>query len=392
VKALTEHSAGPRASLARASVRLGGMALIAWIAAGSLVHAQQGSPLNIEPIESSPATQPATSKAGAAKAKPSAAGRAARGAAASPGRDYSKEEVHILPVQGHIYMLVGAGGNVTVQAGDDGVLVVDTGVAQMSDKLLAAIRSISTKPIRYVVNTHVHPDHVGGNAAIAKAGSTIAGGNVVGDIGASASNQAKVIAFQSVLERMSAPPPGGQQQQPATPEAALPTDTYTTPERKLFFNNEGIEMIHVPEAHTDGDTMVFFRRSDVISTGDLFVTTGYPFVDLQRGGNIQGVIAALNRIIELAIPADLQEGGTMVVPGHGRLCDVADVKFYQEMITIIRDRVQDMIDKGMTLEQVKAARPTRDYDPRYGSTSGLRTTDQFVEAVYKSLTVRKTGS
>ena len=288
-------------------------------------------------------------------------------------------------MQGHVYMLVGAGVNTTVQVGDDGVLVVDSGYAQMSDKTLAAIRSLSDKPIRYIVNTHVHGDHTGGNAVLARAGSTIAGGNVVGDIGASASNQAKVIAYQAVLERMSAP----NGQQPPPPEAAMPTDTYTTPERKLFFNGEGIQMEHIPAAHTDGDTIVFFRRSDVISTGDLFVTTHYPFVDLQRGGNIQGVIAALNRIIELAIPADLQEGGTLVIPGHGRLCDVADVKFYQEMVTIIRDRIQDMISKGLTLEQVKAARPTRDYDARYGAPgSAIGNADQFVEAVYQSLSAK----
>ena len=295
--------------------------------------------------------------------------------------DYSKAEVHILPVQGNIYMLVGAGGNITVQTGNDGVLLVDTGVAQMSDKVLAAVRSISEKPIRYIINTHVHPDHTGGNEAIAKAGSTIAGGNVVGDIGASAGNQAAVIAFQAVLDRMSAPTG----QQAPTPEHAWPTETYTTPMRKMFFDNEGIEIIHIPAAHTDGDSMVFFRRSDVISTGDIFVTNRYPIIDLERGGNIQGVIAGLNKIIEIAIPADEQEGGTMVIPGHGRLCDVADVVFYQEMVTIIRDRVEDMIKKGMTLEQVKQAKPTRDYDPRYGATNGIWTTDMFVEAVYKSL-------
>ncbi|HTB64885.1 MAG TPA: MBL fold metallo-hydrolase [Steroidobacteraceae bacterium] len=290
-------------------------------------------------------------------------------------------EVHILPVQGNISMLVGAGGNITVQTGNDGVLLVDTGLAPMSAKVLAAVHSLSDKPIRYIINTHVHPDHVGGNEAIAKSGTTIAGGNVVGDIGTSASNQATIMAFQTVLDRMSAAGPGST----AAPQGALPTDTYTTPERKIFFDNEGVELIHVPAAHTDGDTIVFFRRSDVISTGDIFVTTGYPIVDLERGGNIQGVIAGLNRIVELAIPADEQEGGTLIIPGHGRLCDVADVVYYQEMVTIIRDRIQDLIKQGKTLEQVKAARPTRDYDPRYGSNSGLSSTDRFVTAVYQSL-------
>jgi len=297
------------------------------------------------------------------------------------GQAPANVEVHVLPVQGRVYMLVGAGGNITMQVGDDGVLLVDTGLAGTSDKVIAAIRTVTDKPIRFIINTHVHPDHTGGNEAIAKAGNTITGGNVVGDIGASAGNQAAVLAFQTVLDRMSAPTG----KQAPTPQGAWPTETYTTPERKLFFNGEAVQVIHIPAAHTDGDSIVFFHRSDVISTGDIFVTNRYPIVDLQHGGNIQGVIAGLNRIIELATPGPMQEGGTMVIPGHGRLCDQADVVFYQEMVTIIRDRIQDMVNKGMTLEQVKAAKPTRDYDPRYGATTGIWTTDMFVDAVYKSL-------
>ncbi len=188
-------------------------------------------------------------------------------------------------------MLVGAGGNITVQIGDDGVLLVDAGLAGTSDKVDAAIRTLSTKPIHYIIDTHIHADHTGGNEALAKMGNTIAGGNVVGDIGASAGNQATVIAAQEVLDRMSTTTNG----QPAVPQASWPTETYTTPERKLYFNGEGVLMIHPQAAHTDGDTIVFFRRSDVISTGDIFVTTGYPLVDLARGGNIQGVINGLNR-------------------------------------------------------------------------------------------------
>ncbi len=306
-------------------------------------------------------------------------------AAAQPAHDYSKDELHLLKVQGNIYMLVGAVGNITVQVGKDGVLLVDTGIAPMADKVIAAYRSLSDRPLRYIVNTHLHADHTGGNETVAKSGMTVAGGNVVSDIGASAANQAQVVAFQTVLDHMS----GADGKDKPTPQGSWPTETYTTPERHIYFNDEGVQIIHIPNAHTDGDSMVFFRKSDVISTGDLFVTNRYPIVDLAHGGNIQGVIAALNKIIDIAIPADLQEDGTLIIPGHGRLCDVADVVFYQEMVTIIRDRVQDMINKGMTLEQVQAAKPTRDYDPRYGASSGMWTTEQFVAAVYKSLSPKK---
>ncbi len=296
--------------------------------------------------------------------------------------DFAPEgQVHVLHVQGNVYMLVGAGANITVQAGDDGVLIVDTGNAGMSQQVLAAVRSISDKPIRYIINTSADPDHVGGNEVIAAAGSTIAGGNVVGDIGASASNQATVIAFNSVLDRMSAPTG----EKAPTPQGAWPTDTFTTREKKLYFNGEPIEIIHIPDAHTDGDSLVFFHKSDVVTAGDIFVTTSYPVVELDRGGSINGLIDGLNRIIALTTPVAMQEGGTMVIPGHGRVCDQADVKFYQEMVTIVRDRVQDAIKRGLTLQQVEAANLTLDYDPRYGAVEGPWTTKMFVDAVYKSL-------
>jgi cyclase len=286
-----------------------------------------------------------------------------------------------VPVQGNVYMLVGAGGNITLQVGKEGVLIVDTGLPQMSDKVLAAIRQLSDKPIRYIINTHIHPDHVGGNEKIGPAGSTIAGGNVVGNIGESAGKGATIIAHESVLNRMSAPTGS----QPSLPFVAWPTDTYANDEKDLFFNGEGIQILHQRAAHTDGDSIVFFRRSDVVSAGDIFVTTSYPIIDLQRGGSLQGIIDGLNHIIDITIPAEKQEGGTYVIPGHGRLCDEADVVYYRDMTTIIRDRIEDMIRKGMTQEQVKAARPTRDYDPLYGTNTGFWTTDMFVEAAYKSL-------
>ncbi|HUI81309.1 MAG TPA: MBL fold metallo-hydrolase [Bryobacteraceae bacterium] len=291
-------------------------------------------------------------------------------------------ELHTIHVQGSVYMIAGDGGNVTVQIGNDGVLLVDTGLAQNADRLLAEVRKLSTAPIRYIINTHVHPDHVGGNEKIGAAGSAIAGGNFAGDI-ADAGVGANIIAHINLLNRISAP----NGNQPAAPAKAWPTDTYLSDKKKIFFNGEAIEILHIPAAHTDGDSIVFFRRSDVISGGDVFVTTSFPIVDLARGGNIQGIVAALNRLIDISVPADKQEGGTYVIPGHGRICDQADVVEIRDMTTIIRDRIQDGVKKGLTLDQVKASKPTLDY-PVYNAATGW-TTDRFIEAVYQSLKKEK---
>jgi cyclase len=278
-------------------------------------------------------------------------------------------------------MLVGAGSNVTVMTGEEGVLVVDTQFGPMSDKILRAVRQLSDKPIRYVLNTHVHPDHIGGNEAISRAGATRAGGNVVGDIGQSARERAQIIAHENVLKRMSAPTGS----QPPVPQGAWPTETFFVAQKDMLFNGEAVQMMHVPNAHTDGDILVFFRRSDVLATGDLFITTGYPYIDRANGGNINGYVQGLNKIIEITVPSNVNEGGTMVIPGHGRLTDEMDVVEYRDAITIVRDRIRAMVKKGMTLEQVRAAEPTLDFDPRYGADSGFWTTAQFVEAVYRDL-------
>ncbi len=310
----------------------------------------------------------------------------ALGSAAQENGKRAEAVVHVMPVQGNIYMLVGAGANITVQVGDTGVLLVDAGLSSMSDQVLAAVRTLSDKPIRFIIDTTDDPDHVGGNEKIAKTGSTITGGNVVGDIGASAGNTAAIIAFQTVLDRMSA----STGKESAAPQGAWPTDAYESSQKSFWFNGDSIRVFHQP-GHTDAESMAYFRREDVISAGDVFRTDSYPVIDLARGGSIQGIIAGLNHLLDLTIPADVKskdEGGTMVIPGHGRLCDQADVVVYQEMVTIIRDRIQDMVGKGMTLDQVKAARPTRDYDPLYGTNTGPWTTDMFVEAVYRSLSAK----
>jgi len=287
-------------------------------------------------------------------------------------------DIEVLPVQGNVYMLAGDGGNIAVQVGEDGVLLVDSGLAQFSEKALAAIQKLSNKPIRFIVNTSARPDHTGGNERFAKAGSKIGGGLIVGGY---AGDGAMVIAHQKVLKAMSAPTG----KTASAPSAAWPTDTYPGESKEIYSNSEGIELFHPTAANTDGDSIVYFRRSDVVVTGDLFSTTSYPVIDAEKGGSFTGVLAGLNRIIDLTIPKDWQEGGTMVIPGHGRIADEADVVEYRDMITIVRDRIQDMIKRGMTLEQVKAAKPTVDYDGRYGATTGAWTTAMFIEAAYRDL-------
>lgn len=300
-------------------------------------------------------------------------------AGAQIGQDFAAVEIGTVRVRDNLYMLVGAGGNITVQIGDDGVLIVDTQFAALSDKILAAIRTISDKPLRYIVNTHHHGDHTGGNVNLRLAGSTVTGGNVVAAI-ADAGVGAAIFAHENVLARLTAA--SGPQ---ALPPDGWPTNTYFTPQKNLYVNGEGIQIMHMPAAHTDGDSIVFFRRSDVISAGDVFVTTGYPVIDLEAGGTYEGVLDALNRLTDIIIPVYGQDGGTLVIPGHGRLSNLGDVLNYREMVVVIRDRLRDMIDRGMTLEQVKAAKPTIDYDPVYGATTGFWTTERFIEAAYRSL-------
>jgi cyclase len=304
-----------------------------------------------------------------------------RAAAAAPTPD-----VRSKLVQGDVWMINAGFVNVAVQVGAVGVLVVDTGTEALAPKILAEIQKLAEgKPIRYIVNTHAHADHTGGNVTIAKAGKSIIAGNFAPQAGAEAANQAKIVAHENVQLRMNE----GEGKQPPAPTMALPTDTFFTKRFDLYFDGEAVQLLHQPNAHTDGDVLVYFRKSDVIAAGDVYINTTFPVINVEQGGSLNGIVAALNRIIEITVPKDKQEGGTYVIPGHGHLADEADVVEYRDMVTIIRDRFQDAIKKGMTLEQVKAARLVRDYEGRYGATQGFWTTDAFVEAAYKSLSAAK---
>jgi glyoxylase-like metal-dependent hydrolase (beta-lactamase superfamily II) len=289
--------------------------------------------------------------------------------------------IQIWQIRDNVYMLVGAGANMTAHIGTDGVLLVDSKLQGSSENVLAALRSITDKPIRYVLNTHVHADHIGGNAALAEAGSTRTGGVVVRTIGGEISSTAIVLAHEKVLERLSTPSGTAS----LVPYEAWPTETFFNERRDFTFNDDGIVVSYLPNAHTDGDTIVFFRKADVIAVGDVFSTTAYPVIDLEHGGSVRGTLAALDAIIELAIPGVDHQAGTMIVPGHGRLSDEIDVVEFRDMLTIVRDRIADMIERGLSLEQVRAARPTFDFDPRYGAVRGPWTTTMFVDAVYSDL-------
>ena len=271
------------------------------------------------------------------------------------------ESVH---VQGNVWMIVGSASNIAVQIGNDGILVVDTGGRETADEVLAEIRALSDKPIRWIVNTQAHPDHTGGNETISQAGVTVNG------------NPAAIVAHENVLARMS-----GEDR----PPTEWPLNTFFESGRDFYFNGEAIFLYHVPAAHTDGDIMVYFRGSDVLVTGDIFVTTHFPVVDLEYGGGIDGFVDGLNFALDITVPAFQQEGGTYVIPGHGRISDEADVVSYRDMTYFVRERVKHFIEGGMSLADVQAEQPTLDYDPRYSDEELPWTSEMFVESVYRSL-------
>jgi len=345
----------------------------------------------------------------AATPQADAQSRAQQSSRAQQRGDENAADLHWWPVRKNVWMLVGAGTNIAASIGPDGVMLVNSGDARSSERVMTAIKELQAqlnafgfldvippqrggaetrsrfpvnthappKPVRYIINTSSLSHSIGGNEAIAAQGITYTGGNVAGTI-ADSSEGAAVLAHENVLNRMV---------EADMPFGALPTETFFTEDYKIstFFNEEGVQIFHVPNAATDGDSFVFFRGSDVIAAGDLVNMDTFPIIDVDSGGSIDGVLAGLNAILKLAIPEFRTEGGTMIIPGHGRLADSADVGYYRDMLTIIRDQVQALIDEGLTLEQVIERRPTFGYEGRFGSKDGPWTTEMFIEAVYRSL-------
>jgi glyoxylase-like metal-dependent hydrolase (beta-lactamase superfamily II) len=299
--------------------------------------------------------------------------------ASSQAASVPSSSLEILEVRPSFFVIVGTGSNIGVQVGDDGVVVVDAGQASEAPAVLAAIKRISTKPIRYIIDTGPDADHVGGNEVFSKAGEKFFANSTLG--GGAFDVVAPIVAAEGVLRLMKNFPSG-----------ALPSEVFQYPRKSMYLNGEPIEILHQPAAHTDSDTFAFFRRSDVVVAGDVLDLRQFPVIDVDRGGSIQGELAALNRLVEMAVPSVpvvTREAGTIVVPGHGHLCQQYDVVEYRDMVTIIRDRVRDLMKAGRSLAEVQAAQPAKGYMGRYGNSGGSWTTERFIEAIYKSLAKEK---
>jgi cyclase len=297
--------------------------------------------------------------------------------------------LEVVQVRPNFYMIAGAGGNIGVQIGIDGVVLTDAGAAAVSDQVLAALKKLTPLPVRYIINTGADPDHVTGNGKLAKAGLTIftnALGNANFGNAMTNGGAASILAHDSILKRMSAPTG----KTSAFAVDTWPTEAFYTGRKSLRINDEAIDVTYQPAAHSDADSFVFFRRSDVVAAGDILDMTRFPVIDVANGGGIQGEIEALNRLIALAVPPGpfIYEGvGTYVIPGHGRLCEQLDVVNYRDMVVVVRDVIADMIKRGMTLSQIKEASPAKPYETEYGTQPGV--TSAFIEGIYKSLTAAK---
>jgi cyclase len=281
----------------------------------------------------------------------------------------------VVKVRPNFYMIAGAGGNIGVEIGSDGVVLANSGNAASSAEVLAAIKKLTDLPIRYIINSDAGPDFVGGNLALAKAGLAVMNGH----------NGAEILAHQSILTKMSA-----RDAKPSYPGDAWPTEAFLPNRHAFRMNDEGIEVWYQPKAHSDADSFIMFRKSDVVVAGDIMDTTRFPVIDVANGGSIQGEVDALNKLIELTIapvPLIYKDVGTYVIPGHGRLSEQMEVVDYRDMVVLVRDVVADLVKQGKTLDQIKAAHPALPFETRYGREPGV--TNSFVESIYKSLTAKK---
>ncbi len=291
--------------------------------------------------------------------------------AAAQNQDFSKVQIKVTKVSGNIYMLEGSGGNIAASVGEDGIVIVDDQYAPLADKIAAALKGIGVtdKPVRFVINTHYHGDHTGGNAPFASNGST-------------------VIAQDNVRKRLQTGGTAGigtamtVDQKPA-PKEALPIITFDH-DVTVHLNGEDIRALHFPAGHTDGDAIVFFPKANVVHMGDDFVRYGYPFIDVNSGGSVQGMIAACEKVAA-ELPADVK-----VIPGHGQLSTLSDVREYSAMLKETSAAMQAAIQSGKTVDQMKKEKILATWDKKYGA--GFITPDLFIETLYNSLTNQKNAA
>ncbi len=285
------------------------------------------------------------------------------GCAGAQQPDFSKVQIKVTKVAGTVYMLEGAGGNIGASVGEDGIVIVDDQFAPLADKIQAALKGITDKPVRFVINTHWHFDHTGGNAYFQK--------------------QGPIIAQENVRERMKQGATMlGMEITPA-PKEALPIVTFND-RATVHLNGEDIKAIHFPHGHTDGDAVIFFTQSNVVHMGDDFVTYGFPFIDLQSGGSVVGMVAACEKVIATLAP------NVKVIPGHGGLSTVADLKPFVAMLKDAAARVQKGIEQGKTVEQLKQEKVLSGYES-WGGEGKFVTTDKFIETLYNDLKGNKSG-
>jgi glyoxylase-like metal-dependent hydrolase (beta-lactamase superfamily II) len=279
-----------------------------------------------------------------------------------------------IKVRDNVYAIFGAGSNITVHVGEDGLILVDSGSSAAAEQVVAAVKAISNQPIRLIINTSADMDHVGGNEVVGATGLEVNPDSFNDD------PRATVLSHENVLTRLSG--------DDKIPTDLWPSETFTSRVRSMYLNNEAVMTYRMTGAHTDGDVAVLFRKADVIATGDIIDLRSFPVIDAAKGGSLQGELDALNRLLEMTVPAMplvLKPGRTLIIPGHGRVSDYAELVEYRDMVTTIKDNIEALMKKGMTLEQVKAANPTAGYRARWGKESGPWTTDMFVEAIYNGL-------